>query len=287
MPVWSRPSTQSLRNAERLADLGARLPALFTGQEEPKDPAERLTLGLGWHKHKRRYATAARCYSEAFAAQPALAQDPRTHDRYNAACAAALAGCGQGQDAGGLSDRERARLRQQALDWLKEDLRAWGQLLEAQPDQTRAAAGRLAHWLKDPDFAGVRGEQALAKLPAAERAAWQRLWKEVQALRQRAVRPLAKAADPRLAAVRDAALAKLPAEEREATRRLWADVGEAVAAAARAGGAEQAAPPGKERDTGPVRYKGRSPVTAMIPYNGGVLTAFSDCEGKPDLHRVR
>ncbi len=50
--------------------------------------------------------------------------------RYNAACAAALAGGGQGQDAGRLSDQERAGLRKQALDCLRADLRAWQRLLE-------------------------------------------------------------------------------------------------------------------------------------------------------------
>jgi hypothetical protein len=43
----------------------------------------------------------------------------------------------------------------------------------------------------------VRGEQALDKLPPAERSDWQQLWKEVEALRQRAARPPDKAAAPR------------------------------------------------------------------------------------------
>jgi hypothetical protein len=38
--------------------------------------------------------------------------------------------------------------------------------------------------------------------------------------------------------------------------------------------------------TGPIRYEGVSPVIAMLPYNGGVLTAFSNCEGNPRLHRI-
>jgi hypothetical protein len=40
----------------------------------------------------------------------------------------------------------------------------------------------LQHCLEDPDFAGVRGEQALAKLPEAERGDWQKLWADVAAL---------------------------------------------------------------------------------------------------------
>src|SRR5215472_4056243 len=48
--------------------------------------------------------------------------DLQTQDRYNAANAAALAGCGQGEDAAKLNDNERTRLRQQALTWLRADL---------------------------------------------------------------------------------------------------------------------------------------------------------------------
>jgi hypothetical protein len=48
------------------------------------------------------------------------------------------------------------------------------------PDQARAAAaGNLQHWQEDTDFAGVRGPDALAKLPEAERAGWRQLWVDV------------------------------------------------------------------------------------------------------------
>jgi len=56
-----------------------------------------------------------------------------------------------------------------------------------------AVAQRLQHWLQDNDFAGVRGPEALAKLPEAEREEWQTLWKDVEALRQRAAKPPADA----------------------------------------------------------------------------------------------
>jgi hypothetical protein len=39
----------------------------------------------------------------------------------------------------------------------------------------------MDHWQKDTDLAGVRDAAALAKLPAAERAVWQKLWAEVAA----------------------------------------------------------------------------------------------------------
>jgi hypothetical protein len=64
---------------------------------------------------------------------------------------------------------------------------AWQKLLEKEPDKARAAvAQQLTHWLEDPDFAGVRGPEALGRLAEAERRDWQKLWDDVEALRQRA-----------------------------------------------------------------------------------------------------
>jgi hypothetical protein len=42
------------------------------------------------------------------------------------------------------------------------------------------------HWQKDTDLSGVRDPAALAKLPEDERRQWQKLWDDVEALRQRA-----------------------------------------------------------------------------------------------------
>jgi hypothetical protein len=73
---------------------------------------------------------------------------------------------------------------------LRADLGAWRRLLDKGPETDRAAIGQqLTHWLMDTDFAGVRGQKALAALPEAERGAWEKLWQEVEGLRQRAVRP--------------------------------------------------------------------------------------------------
>jgi serine/threonine-protein kinase len=129
--------------------------------------------------YKRLYAAAARFYAQAFAAELELADNLYTGDRYNAAYAAALAGCGQGEDALKLDDQERTRLRRQALDWLRADLALRAkQAAGTRPGERARAERALQHWLKDTDFAGVRGE-ALAKLPEAERQAWRTLWADV------------------------------------------------------------------------------------------------------------
>jgi serine/threonine protein kinase/tetratricopeptide (TPR) repeat protein len=146
----------------------------------PGDPEAYFTLGLVLYWGGEKPAAAARFYAEAFAAHPKLADDVRLLNRYNAACSAARAGCGQGKDAATLDDAERAQLRRQALDWLRADLAAWGQLLDKEPEKARARVQQqLRYWQQDADFAGVRGD-ALAKLPEAESREWQQLWADVE-----------------------------------------------------------------------------------------------------------
>jgi tetratricopeptide (TPR) repeat protein len=122
-----------------------------------------------------------RFWEEAVSAQPGLtAAGPSVH-RYNAACAAALAGCGKGKDAAPLDASERARWRNKALDWLRAELAAWRQQLADNANNARSAVRQqMEHWQRDPDFAGVRGNEALATLPESERLAWQQLWAQVE-----------------------------------------------------------------------------------------------------------
>jgi hypothetical protein len=79
-----------------------------------------------------------------------------------------------------------------------EDRSPWGgpewmlanldELLGQQPEKTRwIVACDLHRWLEDPDFAGVRGPEALARLPEAERQAWQKLWADIADALSRAV----------------------------------------------------------------------------------------------------
>jgi hypothetical protein len=45
----------------------------------------------------------------------------------------------------------------------------------------------LQDWQWDTPFAGVRGPEALARLPAAERQKWQELWTDIADTLARAV----------------------------------------------------------------------------------------------------
>jgi hypothetical protein len=169
---------RSLDVAVRMKAALEKLPRILKGEAQPADAAERLALAHLCQLHKQLFAAAARFYAEAFAHQPTLAED--AGHRYNAACAAALAGCGQGKDAVSLGEKERALLRRQALDWLRADLDAWRRRLAKGPEQTRpAVVQQMQHWQQDPDFSGVRGPDALGRLPEAERPGWQQLWADV------------------------------------------------------------------------------------------------------------
>jgi serine/threonine-protein kinase len=195
-PSWTYPSTQWVRTAEQLAQLDERLSAVLAGKAQPKDTSERLAFAdLCQKPYRQRYAAALRFYEEAFAAEPKLAGEQPSSSRYNAACAA-LTGCGQGKDADQTDDKDRSRLRQQALKWLQADLVAYRHMLEKKPDKARPLiVPRMQHWQADTDFAGVRGE-ALAKLSAAERQAWQQLWMDVADLLARARKQVAPQKKP-------------------------------------------------------------------------------------------
>jgi tetratricopeptide (TPR) repeat protein len=177
----------NLRQTERLLELDRRLPALFSGKAKPGGPREQLELALFCVAYKERYRAAVRFFADALAAEPKLADDLQAQHRYNAACAAALAAAGKGVDASKLDAKERARLRQQALDWLRADLKALSKHLTSWwPGQADRARKALEHWQQDADLAALRDPKALAALPEKERVAWQQLWADVAALRKKA-----------------------------------------------------------------------------------------------------
>jgi tetratricopeptide (TPR) repeat protein len=174
-------ASELLRQCEQMQALDQKLGAVLQGKSRTADAAEQVSLA-GLCLLKKRYTDATRFFAGAFKAQPQLADDLQAGHRYNAACAAALAAAGQGGDAARLDDKDRASLRQQALGWLRADLALWGKQAERGTPQTRAAVQKtLQHWQEDADLARLRDAAALAKLPEAERAEWQKLWADVEA----------------------------------------------------------------------------------------------------------
>ncbi len=181
-PGWRYPSAAWVQIAERLAALEAKLPAFRQGKFEPADTAQRLGLATVC-RTRQLYHAAACLYAAAFAADPRLADQLNAGHRYDAACSAALAAAGRAEDAARLDDQERARLRQQALAWLRADLTLrQKQLQSSKPGEADQAQAALRHWQTDADLAGIREEAALTKLPAQEQEDCRRLWADVATL---------------------------------------------------------------------------------------------------------
>jgi serine/threonine-protein kinase len=167
------------REAERM--ILPNLPAFLDGKHQPQDNDERLAL-LGACQFTNRTRAMARLYADAFAADPALADKPGAGLRYNAARAAALAGCGHGVDAAGLDEEEKARLREQARRWLRADLTAHDRSVDSGQIAARAVRLALTRWRNESDLASLREPGEMDKLPADERKEWLALWAEVAAV---------------------------------------------------------------------------------------------------------
>ena len=216
---------RQLELCDSLLTVEAKLPAILAGKERPTDAPTQHALAVWCQKHRRLTATAVGFYASAFAAQPSLADDLGAGNRFQGARAAALAGCGVGEDAAGLDDPRRAELRKQALDWLTADYTVWAEKHRAKPGDRTAAATAVRAWLSDQDLAGVRDEPALAKLPAGERRDWRAFWENVAALAARD--PAAKVSQARAHVGRlewkDAAKCYAEAMELEPTENgdLW------------------------------------------------------------------
>ena len=139
-----------------------------------------LGTALAHHQH---WDDAIMAYRKAFQIEP-----ENENDYYHAACLVVLVGCGQGTDGATADDKQRSRWRQQALDWLRAALNLrTKEIDDAKPDHRAAKAEWLRVWQQDPDLAGVRDQDALAKLPADEQDAWRQFWADVDGLRKKAL----------------------------------------------------------------------------------------------------
>jgi Flp pilus assembly protein TadD len=180
---WPYPSAKWVGDCDRLVAADAKLPAVLSGKEQPKNIDEELQFALLCQQPcKRLFAASARFYLHAFATRPELADDVQAGHRYNGACTAALAGSGEGKDAKDRDEKERSRWRNQAREWLRADLAAWLTAIKDHPSQVRNLAQQtLRHWQNDRDLDGIRNPTALARLPAAEQEECRRMWTEVEA----------------------------------------------------------------------------------------------------------
>lgn len=162
------------------------LTAFLDGKHQPVDNDELHAL-LGVCQFTNRTHALARLYADAFTADTRLAEDFGVDHRTSAARAAALTGCGCGVDAASLGEPERKKWHAQARVWLRVDLTAWAQALDAAPAATRdLVRQRLLQWRSDPDLASLREPAHLDKLPADERKDCVAMWTEVEQVLKRA-----------------------------------------------------------------------------------------------------
>ncbi len=179
---WRYPSAQWVKECRRRIELDGRLAAVLRGDAQPADAAERDEYADLCYE-KKHYVAAARFFTQGLTADPRTADDLEHSRRYRAACAAALAGCGRGDDAGQLDDNELVRWRKQALSWLRADLKAYGELLPASnPKERKQLQEWLRSWQSEPALAGLRDATTVAHLSAAEQESCRQLWAEVQSL---------------------------------------------------------------------------------------------------------
>src|SRR5262249_27545777 len=151
------------------------------GERAPADAVESLALAQ-LCRYKRLYGAACRFYAEVIDTRPEPMRNAR---RYDAACAAALAAAGRGEDAGTMDARERALFRRQALTWLRAELDQVARLAGGGDRADALVRQTLKRWQADPDLAGLRDPDALARLPQAEREACRRFWDDVAGLSDR------------------------------------------------------------------------------------------------------
>lgn len=184
-PAWTNTWPRSIKRAERLIELEAKLPEVLQGRTSPAGAVERLEYSEVCH-YKKQFAAAARLAGEALAADPQV----KGVRRYNAACSAAMAA--NTQEAGEpLDDAQRADWRKQSLEWLRAELAVNSSQLETgRPNDLRAAHDELHHWQRDHDLRSIRDAAELAKLPADEREPLAQFWADVESLRQKAAERL-------------------------------------------------------------------------------------------------
>jgi hypothetical protein len=188
-PRWRALCARSAEEAQQLADLDERLPAVLKRRvARPGGLAE--LVGFAWVcYYKRLYGDSVRFFGDLLADKDAalvMGEKGRALQSFNAACAAAKAGSGQGEEAGRHDERQRQAWRKQGLAWLKVSLTYWQKQLSSDDPGARAEArSRLQFWRKTRALTALRDPGAAAGHSAEERAEVAAFWAEVErSLRQ-------------------------------------------------------------------------------------------------------
>jgi serine/threonine protein kinase/Flp pilus assembly protein TadD len=185
-PGWNQPSAKWVRDCERLLELEREMPAALR-QEPPVPPASKLMDFGGVCFMKQWFGAAATFFDRAINAERSWMEAPTFNRRYEAACAAVLAGGPRDKGPDKFDTAARGKFRQKALTWLRIELAARQKLFEQSSDKVRITTRTtMQHWQIDLNLATVRDPAELNHLSEVERRPWQQLWADVERLRQRA-----------------------------------------------------------------------------------------------------
>jgi tetratricopeptide (TPR) repeat protein len=172
---------QQLQVCRRMAKLEEKLPHVLDDRMKPAGGQEMVELS-GLCQRRQMHAAATGLAAAAFAMEPALMPAHRA----NAACSAALAGCGVGEDAGSLTAAKRREFRRQALTWLQAELALCEKLVEGSSEQRKRVLDALGRWQRENALAGLRDAEAIEKLSVEEQRVCRQLWDRVERLRKKA-----------------------------------------------------------------------------------------------------
>ncbi len=180
---WALPSENEFTRARRLileerrskpwvdaaqheADLAERLERVARGEDRARDRAEALEFAR-LALRRDRIPEAAKLFEFAIKGGDSGALDGSSA-RVEGAATAVLFGDGSA---------DGARWRERAAAWMSADLDAVSVSARSSEIPRRALATRtIGRWRRDPRLDGVRGTDAIAKLPVEEQETWRKLW---------------------------------------------------------------------------------------------------------------
>jgi tetratricopeptide (TPR) repeat protein len=178
-----RPITdREIAELEAQAAWEAKLPAVLRGEIKPDAHNGYYELAAYCATFEKRFALATRFIIEGIQAHPRILDNWMR----GAHCAgwAIQASAGHGSDAATVPLTIREHYRRLALDWIREAIR--------RTDKDNGA-GLAFYLISLRDLAPVRDKEALALLPEAERAEWEKLWAEITPVfKNRKIKPRSK-----------------------------------------------------------------------------------------------
>jgi serine/threonine protein kinase/tetratricopeptide (TPR) repeat protein len=180
-----REIRQQIAIAQHLSPLEADLPVMLQSNRTPSDLATQQALAEWLALHKNLPVAAMQLYE--LVLKESVTSTPNFPAvRVQAACAAALASHGIGDDAKNLTDQQRTVFREKAQKWLRSEHGAVAGRFKCATPQEQAMISQTARaWSQNAALAGVRDQSNLDKFPEPERAAWRNLWNDIKVLGRR------------------------------------------------------------------------------------------------------